>query len=93
MISGGSATYQNEDVTFPTAFKSGTVPTVVISPLGYRAAGSGFSPGLVSDFTWSKFSAAALAPSNTKFKAYLTRFDGAGMSDDYYYSWIAIGEA
>lgn len=93
VVSGGGATYQNKDVTFPVAFKTGTIPTVVISPVGYRPTGSGYDPSAISDMTWAKFSAAALKPTATTFKAYITRFDGVGMFDDYYYSWIAIGEA
>lgn len=93
VVSGAGATYQQEFVTFPTAFKTGTVPVVVTSSIGYRAAGSPYDPSAISDLTWSRFSASAVKPQATGFNAWLARFDGAGMSDDYYYSWIAVGEA
>lgn len=93
VVSGGGASYQQEAVTFPIAFKTGTIPVVVANSIGYRPAGSAYDPSAIADLTWSKFSVSAVKPTATQFNAWVGRFDGAGMTDDYYYSWIAIGEA
>lgn len=93
VVGGAGAAYQQELVTFPTAFKTGTQPVVVANSIGYRPSGSSYDPSAIADLTWSKFSVSAVKATTTGFNAWVARFDGAGMSDDYYYSWIAVGEA
>lgn len=91
-IAGVSATEIAEAVTFPVAFSAR--PFVLANAIGFVGAGGSFAPASI-DGSWAGQHANANAPTVTGFTARMRRNDGSpfGVGTDYYYSWIAIGEA
>lgn len=93
LISGAATADLSEDITFPVAFSS--TPTVVANAIGYKSAGGGtYDPSTISD-DWSGQTAIAIKPAATGFKVRMRRIDNLSYASgtDYYYNWIAVGEA
>lgn len=89
-VTGTNAANVTKAITFPTPFKSGTVPAVAATGIGFRSTGAFNDAGL----SVGGASLAAGAPSDSGFTAQLSALSGSlGSSFDYYFSWIAIGEA
>lgn len=89
-VTGNNTASVTKAITFPVGFKTGTVPAVTTSALGFRNTGafndSGLSVGAAI--------ASAAAPSATGFTENFSAITGTlGTAFDYYFSWIAIGEA
>ena len=88
-IQGGGAASLSEAITFPVAFAS--PPAVAPTYRGSRATGAMNDSGLSgSGVVWC----AATTVTATGGNVYLTQPTGGTFSNinDYYYSWIAVGE-
>jgi hypothetical protein len=89
-IIGNGTTSVSEAVTFPVAFKTGTIPAVVANYLGNRATGAFNAAGLTPS---GGIATGSGGPSATGVTVGMTLPSGSfSASFDYYYSWIAIGE-
>lgn len=89
-ITGNNSQQVSEGVTFNTAFPS--PPHVNVTFNGRRSTGAFNDVGLS---TLDELYTSAQQVSTTGFTAWLTRDSSSGMasSSDYYYNWIAIGDA
>lgn len=93
LIVGAAASEISKTVTFSTAFASR--PYVVANAIGYKAGGGGiYDPTSVAN-DWGGQAASAVKPTTTTTVIRMRRIDGAAYTTgtDYYFNWIAIGEA
>lgn len=78
-------------ITFPTQFKSGTIPVVVCTFNGYNSYSDGWTDTPLSD--WGACVIGAVSVTNNSFIARARRVDGGKLWGNYYFNWIAIGQA
>lgn len=88
MISIPSTSDGSQTLTFPVAFKSGTIPTVVAQFYGY---GSGGTFQDTTNDSWGGATFSAQNATNTAVTIRARRNDGSAFGGDYYYTWIAVG--
>lgn len=90
-ITGGASPTASEAVTFPVAYAAGTVPVVIVNTIGLRATGAFNAVSIPS--TAQSVIGSAQQPSATGFNAFLYQATGSnlGATNDFYYSWTAIG--
>lgn len=87
-ITGSGTTNATEVVTFPIAFRSGSVPVVVSSSVGTRATGAFNALGLSAS---GLVLANSYGVSTTGFTLRLDTTGVLGGTTDFYYSWTATG--
>lgn len=85
-VTGTGTASISEAVVFPSAFA--TVPAVVLSYMGTRATGAYNPTGLTGSNTGV---GASQGGSTTGFNAALTGVGTYAATNDYYYSWVAVG--
>lgn len=89
-IAGSVAAFVSETVTFPVAFKAGTLPIVTCTFAGVHATGA-FDPTTAAATAAVLASVGLVIPAS--FTAFLAGNTGSLASgQEYYYSWIALGE-
>lgn len=77
-------------ITFPTQFKSGTIPVVVCTFNGYNSYSDGWTDTPLSD--WNACVIGAVSVTNNSFIARARRLDGGKLWGNYYFNWMAIGQ-
>lgn len=84
-IQGNATTTANEVVTFPVAF--GATPIVIVTATGTKATGAFSLASLLTSTAYGS----AFALSASQFNAQLTAPTALPNTNDFYYSWIALG--